>query len=477
MSRTPPPALLWLRQDLRTADHPALHAVAEQPVLPVYVLDESDPWAPGGAARWWLHHSLDALGEKLAALGAPLLLLRGKAADLIPELAEALGATEVHASRLYEPWARQRDAGIAAALEGQGRKLHLHSGATLLEPHRLRTGQGKPYSVYTPFARAVLALGDPPPPIPAPKTLRAAQPPRKGLALEALDLLPRPPQPDWAAAFPEYWTPGEAGAAARLRDFAAEAAEGYDRGRDIPGEDLTARLSPHLHWGEVSPRQAWHAVAQGGKSGGRITWLKEILWREFAYHTLWHRTELPDTPLRPEFADFPWQPDDKLLQAWQQGQTGYPIVDAGLRQLWRHGWMHNRVRMVVGSLLVKHLLQPWQQGSLWFWDTLVDADLAANSMNWQWVAGSGIDASPYFRIFNPILQGEKFDPEGRYVRHFVPELARLPDAWLHKPWQAPPEVLRAAGLRLGQDYPAPIVDHEGGRKRALAALQALKAAE
>ncbi|MDQ1078629.1 deoxyribodipyrimidine photo-lyase [Pseudoroseomonas cervicalis] len=477
MSRTPPPALLWLRQDLRTADHPALHAVAEQPVLPVYVLDESDPWAPGGAARWWLHHSLDALGEKLAALGAPLLLLRGKAADLIPELAEALGATEVHASRLYEPWARQRDAGIAAALEGQGRKLHLHSGATLLEPHRLRTGQGKPYSVYTPFARAVLALGDPPPPIPAPKTLRPAPPPRKGLALEALDLLPRPPQPDWAAAFPEYWTPGEAGAAARLRDFAAEAAEGYERGRDIPGEDLTARLSPHLHWGEVSPRQAWHAVAEGGKSGGHLTWLKEILWREFAYHTLWHRTELPDTPLRPEFADFPWQPDDKLLQAWQQGQTGYPIVDAGLRQLWRHGWMHNRVRMVVGSLLVKHLLQPWQQGSLWFWDTLVDADLAANSMNWQWVAGSGIDASPYFRIFNPILQGEKFDPEGRYVRHFVPELARLPDAWLHKPWQAPPEVLRAAGLRLGQDYPAPIVDHEGGRKRALAALQALKAAE
>ncbi|MCQ4161488.1 DNA photolyase family protein [Roseomonas sp. GC11] len=472
------PTLLWLRQDLRLSDHAALHAAAaEGPVLPVFILDDSDPWAPGGAARWWLHHSLKALGTALAGLGAPLLLLRGEARRVIPDLAAALGARAVHASRLYEPWARQRDADIAAALTARGIALQLHSGATLAEPHRLRTGQGQPYSVYTPFSRAMLALGEPPPPLPAPTALTGTKPPQEGLALEALRLLPRPPVPDWAARFAEYWTPGEATAQARLGEFAARHAATYDRDRDFPGQDLTSRLSPHLHWGEISPRSIWHAVAPAGLTGGRLTYLKEILWREFAYHVLWHSPQLPERPLRAEYEQFPWQPDEALLRAWQQGRTGYPIVDAGMRQLWQHGWMHNRVRMIVGSLLVKHMLQPWQNGAAWFWDTLVDADLAANAMNWQWVSGCGIDASPYFRIFNPILQGEKFDPEGRYVRHFVPELRNVPDGWLHRPWQAPDLVLRGAGVVLGRDYPHPIVDHDAGRARALAALSALKAVE
>ncbi|MDO9709435.1 cryptochrome/photolyase family protein [Paracraurococcus lichenis] len=474
------PALLWFRQDLRLADNPALQAVAGRPVLPLFVWDEAaaGPWGPGGAARWWLRHSLAALAADLAARGAPLLVLRGRAEILVPAMAEAVGAAEVHAGRLHEPWARERDGRIAEALEAARRRLRLWTSAVLREPPTVMSGSGKPYAVYTPFAKAVAAMGEPDPPLPAPDRLHPVPSPPAGESLEALGLYPVAGEPDWAREFPALWQPGEAGAQDRLRRFLAGPVAGYTTGRNDPGTEGTSGLSPHLRWGEISPRQVWHAVRQAQPGDLARSWpfLSEILWREFSYHLLWHRPEMPERALRERFRTFPWQPDAALLQAWQRGRTGYPIVDAGMRQLWRFGWMHNRVRMIAASLLVKHLLQPWQAGATWFWDTLVDADLASNSASWQWIAGSGTDAAPYFRVFNPVLQGEKFDPEGRYVRRFVPALAGLPDRYVHRPWEAPEEVRRAAGLALGRDYPRPVVEHAEGRARALAALRGLRGA-
>ncbi len=469
--------ILWFRQDLRLADQPALAAAADRPLLPVYVLEEGS-WAPGGAARWWLHHSLAALSRSLAAAGAPLLILRGDPRRLIPDLADRIGASEVHAGRRTEPAGRHCDAATHAALQAGGRRLVLHRTALLHEPHLLRTGSGGPYGVYTPFSRAAFAaLEGLPPPRPAPTRLQAAPGVPEGLAPDALGLLPRAPVPDWAAGFQEHWTPGEDGAAARLAAFLREGLDGYADRRDDPGAVRgTSGLSPHLHLGEISPRQVWHAARERG-GRGLETFLKELLWREFSHHLLWHRPEMPEAPLRRDFAAFPWRRDLALLRAWQRGRTGYPIVDAGMRQLWQTGWMHNRVRMIAASLLVKHLLQPWQDGAAWFWDTLVDADLAANSASWQWVAGCGADAAPYFRIFNPVLQGEKFDPGGAYVRRWVPELARLPDRWIHRAHEAPEIVLRGAGIRLGQDYPEPVIGLAAGRDRALAAFAALKDAD
>ncbi|MBU8541327.1 cryptochrome/photolyase family protein [Falsiroseomonas tokyonensis] len=474
------PSLLWFRHDLRLSDHPALLAAVAggRPLLPVFVLDDAaaGPHRPGGAARWWLRGSLAALGRDLAARGAPLLLARGRAETVLPALAAAIGAGTVHAGRGYEPWARAQSRRVHEALADGGRSLALHTTALLREPHGFGAASGKPYAVYTPFAKTLLAAGDPPAPRPAPDRLAGLPHPPGGETLEALGLYPVPGEPDWARGFDKTWQPGEAGAQARLARFVAGALGRYGTDRNIPGIEGSSGLSPHLHWGEVSPGQVWHAArAAGAEAGQTETFLKEILWREFSYHLLWHRPELPEVPLRAEFSRFPWQADAALLAAWQRGRTGYPVVDAGMRQLWQTGWMHNRVRMIAASLLVKHLLQPWQDGAAWFWDTLVDADLASNSASWQWVAGCGTDAAPYFRVFNPILQGEKFDAEGRYVRRWVPELARLPNAFLHKPWEAPSEVLAAAGVRLGTSYPRPVVDHAKGRARALEAFAALRA--
>lgn len=455
--------ILWFRQDLRLADNPALHAAAAGPVLPVYILDDAaaGEWAHGGAQRWWLHHALAALRSDLRALGLELLLLRGDAVAELGALAARSGAGAIHAARLYEPWARARDARLAEALP-PGCRLTLHSGALLHEPHRVRTGQGNPYAVYTPFSRALFALGEPPPPLPVPAL--TAAPAQTGLALEALELLPRR---DWADGFSQHWTPGEAGAAARLARFSAPALAAYDQDRNLPGRPGgTSALSPHLRFGEISPRQVWHAARAAGAEGPH-TFLKEILWREFAHHLLWHRPEMPEAPLQKGFEKFPWQLDARLLRAWQRGETGYPIIDAGMRQLWATGWMHNRVRMITASFLVKHLLQPWQDGEAWFWDTLVDGDLAANSASWQWVAGCGADAAPYFRVFNPVLQGEKFDADGAYTRAWVPEVAGLPAKFLHQPWSAP---------RPPPGYPRPVIEHAAGRARALAAYAALRQA-
>lgn len=475
------PALVWFRQDLRIADNQALHAVSDRPILPVFILDRdaAGAWADGGASRWWLHHSLLSLAGDLKRLGAPLLVLRGAALDRLPRLAAEIGADEIHAGRLTEPWARARDAKLAEALQVAGGKLVLHRSALLHEPHLVRTGAGKPYAVYTPFSRTLFGFGDPAAPIPAPDKLSAAPGAPAGLDIAALGLLPRPPEPDWAAGFGAVWQPGEAGAKRRLADFLASGVNAYaDRRNEPAAKGGTSGLSPHLHFGEISPRQVWVAAREAAPHGGAglETFLKEVLWREFSHHLLWHRPEMPEAPLRADFAAFPWAPDAGMLRAWQRGQTGYPIVDAGMRQLWRMGWMHNRVRMITASFLVKHLLQPWQDGEAWFWDTLVDADLAANSASWQWVAGCGADAAPYFRIFNPVLQGEKFDPEGAYIRAWCPELAKLPARFIHKPFDAPEMILRGAGVTLGQTYPKPVIDLATGRARALAAFAGLRKA-
>ena len=471
--------LLWFRQDLRLADHAALAAaLAEKaPILPVFVLDEPAQagHAPGAATRWWLKHSLARLGESLAARGAPLLLARGRAETVLPALAAQIGAKTIHAGRCTEPGLRAQAQRVHEALEAAGRNLRLHTTMILQEPHRIASGSGKPYAVYSPFAKAIFALGDPPPPLPAPEAIPGLPLPAGGETLDSLNLYPVPGEPDWAAGFAALWQPGDAGAAERLTRFVARALGRYDADRNAPGIEGSSGLSPHLRWGEVSPGQVWHAArAAGAAAGATETFLKEILWREFAHHLLWHRPEMPDRALRSEFDAFPWVEDSRALTAWQRGQTGYPIVDAGMRQLWRTGWMHNRVRMIAASFLVKHLMQPWQAGERWFRDTLVDADLASNSASWQWVAGCGTDAAPYFRVFNPVLQGEKFDAGGAYVRRFVPELAKLPDAYIHKPWEAPPVLLAGAGVALGRSYPRPIVEHGAARARALAAFAGLR---
>ena len=479
MSHTSP-VILWFRQDLRLADNPALAtAAADRVVIPVFI-DDPDAavgWAPGGASRWWLHHSLRSLGDSLTKLGSRLILRRGPAKHVLETLLAETGADTVVWNRQYEPWATARDTDIKGWLKAQGVAAQSHNAALLHEPWTIRTKDDRPYQVYSPFWRACRASGDPPRPVAAPTGLAAADPWPPSDRLDDWQLLPT--KPDWAGGLRETWTPGEAGAGARLEAFLDRALTTYKDDRNRPDLDATSGLSPHLHFGEIGPRQVWHAARARMEGAGRAEaqaehFLKELVWREFSHHLLFHFPDLPDTPLNRRFADFPWADDDRLLRAWQRGQTGYPIVDAGMRQLWHTGWMHNRVRMIVASFLVKDLLIPWQAGEAWFWDTLVDADLANNAASWQWVAGCGADAAPYFRIFNPVLQGQKFDPQGTYVRHWVPEVATLPDRWIHNPWDASDSTLAGAGVRLGQSYPRPIVDHAAARQTALAAFEAIR---
>jgi deoxyribodipyrimidine photo-lyase len=474
--------LLWFGRDLRLADNPALAAALARggPIVPFFALDDADAgqWAPGGASRWWLEGSLSTLAESLRRCGSALVLRRGPAEEAIERLVAETGADAVYWNRRYEPWARARGERIKAALRARGIAAHSFNGALLAEPWRIRTQDGGPYRVFTPFRKALrdVEVGEPGP---RPQALPRPEAFPDSDALSSWSL--RPTAPDWAGGLRAAWTPGETAAQARLAEFADAAASAYRQRRDAPGAAGTSRLSPHLHFGEIGPRQVWRALTQqalaatGGPTGAGVeAFLAEIAWREFSHHLLFHFPDLPERPLRPEFAGFPWAQDRQGFAAWRRGRTGYPIVDAGLRELWATGWMHNRARMIVASFLVKDLLIDWRRGAAWFWDTLVDADLANNSANWQWVAGCGADAAPYFRIFNPALQGAKFDPAGAYVRRWVPELAGLPDPLIHAPWRAKPIELADAQVRLGRDYPAPIVDHAHARRRALEAFQRLR---
>lgn len=476
MSRNKRPVIVWFRQDLRLHDQAALHAAASSghAVVPLYILDEEGAgrWRMGAASRWWLDGSLRALRTDLERLGSQLVLRRGDTVSCLAALAAETGAAAVHAGIAVEPWARALSESAGAALAAAGVGIHWHDTVSLFPPESIRTQAGKPFGVYSPFARACFGRGGPPRPLPPPP--RIAPAPRS--ASDDLDdwtLLPK--HLDWAGGLRESWEPGEAGARKQLARFAAGALATYDATRNLPGTDGTSRLSPHLHFGEISPGQVWHVANHAGEDAGKPLedFLKEVLWREFSIHLLWHHPTLPDAPLRAEFASMPWRRDAAALRAWQRGRTGVPIIDAGMRQLWHTGWLHNRVRMLVASFFVKHLLLPWQAGEAWFWDTLVDADLASNSASWQWVAGSGADAAPYFRVFNPVLQGWKFDANGAYVRRWVPEIAGLPDELIHAPWQAPRAALEAASIELGKTYPLPLVDLQEARDRALAAYRSL----
>ena len=474
---TDAPALVWFRNDLRLSDNPALLAAAAsgRPLVAVYVLDDENAgdWAMGGASRWWLHHSLEALAEDLKAAGGQLTLRRGDAREVIPALVRETGAEAIYWNRAYEPWAISRDKAIKSTLRDQGVQARSFNGALIVEPWDISTKQGKPYKVYTPFWRMLKAEHAPAEPAGRPQSMSFANAPTsERLADWALT----PTAPDWAGGLRENWTPGEAGAQGRLGAFIKHRMHDYDSARDLPAQPGTSGLSPHLHHGEISPRQVWHAVrnADGGDSEDADSFLSEIGWREFSYNLLYHFPTLPDENFQPKFDRFDWTGQDAAYEAWTQGRTGYPIVDAGMRQLWATGWMHNRVRMIVGSFLIKDLLIHWRRGEAWFWDTLVDADLASNAAGWQWVAGSGADAAPYFRIFNPVSQGEKFDPNGDYVRTWLPELKGLPKKAIHAPWTADRDTLSRAGVVLGRDYPRPIVDHGEARKRALAEFEKIK---
>jgi deoxyribodipyrimidine photo-lyase len=432
--------LLWFRQDLRLRDNPALHAAVKRggPVVPVYVWSPEDDgdWPPGGASQWWLYHSLSALDESLRERGSRLTLGRGRTQAVLNELVERTGATAVFWNRRYEPAARERSTQVKQALRKQGVQAESFNSALLAEPHDILNQSGKPYRVYTPYLRRLLHDLDPAKTLAAPSQIAAPKSWPRSASLDSLGLLPRI---KWYATMDETWKPGEAGAHARLAWFLKHALSDYGQARERPAERGTSGLSPHLHFGEIGPRQIWHAL--GPKRRGS-TFLHEIIWREFAHHLLYHFPETTTRPLRPEFEQFPWKKNSKHLRAWQHGHTGVPMVDAGMRELWATGVMHNRVRMIVGSFLVKNLLQPWQEGARWFWDTLVDADLASNTLNWQWVAGSGADAAPYFRIFNPVTQGERFDADGEYVRKWVPELADAPARAIHAPYAGPVVDLR-----------------------------------
>ena len=478
------PVILWFRQDLRLRDNAALQAAlsSRAPIIPVYILDEEGEgrWRPGAASRWWLHHSLAALDAALRERGTRLMLTRGDSLAVLRKVITATGAGAVYWNRRYEPVAVARDKRIEGELTKTGIVTKSFNSALLFEPHTIANKQGGPFQVFTPYWRHCLSQ-----PVQAEIKIAAKLLPAPGkwpqsLALADLELLPKK---TWADGFAEVWTPGEESARKRLKQFLSQKAAAYDEARDRPDEDATSSLSPHLHFGEIGPRQIWSAAQALSKDsgvfpvdGGVQRFLTEVGWREFAHHLLYHFPDTPEKPLREKFEKFPWadDPDAAKLRAWQRGLTGYPIVDAGLRQLWQTGWMHNRVRMVVASFLVKHLRLSWTHGAAWFWDTLVDADLASNTLGWQWSAGCGADAAPYFRIFAPVTQGEKFDPEGGYVRRWVPELAAMPRRFIHKPWEAPADVLARAGVKLGENYPRPVVEHAVVRQAALAAFKSLR---
>ena len=468
--------LVWFRQDLRLADNPALnYACSLGKIVPVYILDETCPaqFAPGGASKWWLHHSLESLNR---GLDNHLICLRGDPLKLLLDLMEQTGIKRVVWNRCYEPWQIKRDTQLKQGLQDLGIEVNSFNANLLWEPWEVSKQDGTPYKVFTPYYKKG-CLNRPAPrlPLPTPARIKYQNAPLIDDPVRHLDLLP---QIKWYRGMEKNWCPGEEGAKQTLSTFVTEALSEYKSQRDIPSIKGTSHLSPHLHFGEVSPNQAWYAAHDALKGNvdhpDLLCFLSELGWREFSYYLLFHFPHIPEHNFNPIYNGFCWLKDEPSLSAWKKGLTGIPIVDAGMRELWQTGYMHNRVRMIVGSFLVKNLLIDWREGAQWFWDCLLDADLASNSASWQWVAGTGADAAPYFRIFNPQLQGEKFDPDGSYVTRYCPELAALPAKYIHQPWNAPSDILSQAGLVLGETYPAPIVDLKVSRQRALDTLAACK---
>jgi len=466
------PIIVWLKNDLRIADNPALHAAAAtgHPLVILYILDDAiaGKWKIGGASRWWLHNSLKALNDDLKAMGGLLTLRLGDALTIIPDMVTKLKAQAVYWNRSYEPYALRQAEQLSRVLEKLQVEAKTFQGNLLIEPWEISNKQGGYYKVFTQYWQSCLKTLEVPNPLPRPLKIAFH---REDIVSDLLgDWKLLPVKPNWAKGFEELWRPGEKHAIRNLERFLENSIADYDRKRDFPAEVGTSQLSPYLHFGEISPRIIWKSLIPFLEAS-KERYLTEIGWREFSYYLLYHFPKLPDEPFNNRFKEFPWEDNDNRLHAWQKGLTGYPFVDAGMRQLWHTGWMHNRVRMIVASFLTKDLLIPWQKGESWFWDTLVDADLANNSASWQWVAGCGADAAPYFRIFNPVLQGRKFDPDGEYIKKWVPELGQLPEKYLHCPWEAPEVLLSSFGVKLGYTYPYPIVDHAEAR---IAALEAFK---
>ncbi len=487
------PTIYWFRRDLRLRDNPALHWAVKRKKAPVYCVyiyetdfesgGDSPDWEYGGASRWWLHHSLDSLANDLASAGNRLRLFTGSPKKILTRVVAETSASTIAWNRRYEPKGIALDTYLKTTFTDQGIEVHSSPGNLCHEPWVV-TRQGtkaegkQPYKVFTAYWRASLKH-DSLPVSPSAKTIPGTGTKLKGEKnLASLKLLPRRP---WADKFPQHWQPGEKGATKNLQILLKKSITDYGTGRDLPAQQGTSKLSPHLAFGEISPRQINAAVARNLKDGSISaddnveTFLKEIGWREFAYHLLYHFPHTTEQPLDKRFTKFPWKKvKSDTLDRWQQGNTGIPLVDAGMRQLWQTGWMHNRVRMVVGSLLIKNMGYRWLEGARWFWDTLVDADLASNTMGWQWVAGSGADAAPYFRVFNPVRQGERFDPEGEYIKRWVPEIANLPKKHIHSPWTASETELEIAGIVLGETYPHPIVDLKDTRVEALERFAKIK---
>ena len=482
MSPPTPPVIVWFRHDLRLGDNPALIRATQtnRPVLPVYIWspEEEGEWAQGAAKRWWTHQALAKLSEALESKGSTLVIRKGPALKVLRAVAKETGAQMICWNRRWEPAAIARDSEVKKQLRSDGLEVESFNGCLLKEPPEVKNKQGKPFQVFTPMWKSAYDGWHPEAPWPAPRTLKPVANWPKSEKLETLKLLPKI---SWDQTMLKAWKHGEGAALDFAERFGRDASGNYLEGRNIPSTFGTSKLSPYLASGEISPRQAWHAVLEsaGLLPGSQLPpgvehFFKELGWREFAYHLLFHFPHTPTRPLRADYERFPWKVDDKALKSWEKGLTGYPMVDAGMRELWATGWMHNRVRMIVASFLVKDLIQNWLNGARWFWDTLVDADLGSNTLGWQWSGGCGADAAPYFRVFNPIGQGEKFDPSGSYVRQYVPELAKLPNEYIHRPWEAPPLILAAAGVKLGKDYPMPIVSHEKARAEALAALATIR---
>ena len=476
--------IVLFRQDLRLHDHPALTAAAQRgDVVPVFIYDPeaAGEWCLGGASQWWLHESLVSLKNTITKLGGSLIFRHGDTLACLQELRKEVNADAIYFSRQYQPWSPSLEQSIRSHFDSEGVSVKRFPGTLLHEPGTVLTGSGTAFKVFTPFWRAANKLA-------AASPIALPSVSWTGVSIQTdsieswrLRPIDKTGERDWADGWDTLWTPGEDGAQRTLETFLEAPVEHYAEGRDTPAKRYTSRLSPHLKFGEISPRQVWAAAQQRKLSAPQWSsaidkFLAEIGWREFCYQLIDLFNDMPNTPFKGQFGDFPWQNNAEHLRAWQRGQTGYPIVDAGMRELWHTGFMHNRVRMIVASFLTKHLLVHWIEGERWFWDCLLDADIASNACSWQWVAGSGADAAPYFRIFNPIAQGQKFDPAGEYVRKWCPELADLPKKFIHAPWEAPPMTLTSAGVTLGADYPHPIVDHKSARQGALDAYEFIKKA-